>query len=105
MKRTRRHFTPEQKADIVNQIDTDRKNGMKFLDAVSKQDINDSLYLKWKKQLNVGVKSSLRNGKPPVDAEKKKMILEIKKLQRIVLSQSLAISELKKEMNLEYLHI
>ena len=50
MKRTRRHFTPEQKADIVNQIDTDRKNGMKFLDAVSKQDINDSLYLKWKKQ-------------------------------------------------------
>lgn len=70
MKRTRRHFTPEQKADIVNQIDTDRKNGMKFLDAVSKQDINDSLYLKWKKQLNVGIKSSLRNGKPPVDAEK-----------------------------------
>ena len=105
MKRTRRHFTPEQKADIVNQIDTDRKNGMKFLDAVSKQDINDSLYLKWQKQLNVGIKSSLRNGKPPVDAEKKKMILEIKKLQRIVLSQSLAISELKKEMNLEYLHI
>ena len=27
MKRARRHFTPEQKANIVNQIETDRKNG------------------------------------------------------------------------------
>ena len=57
---------------------------MSFSDAVSKLDVNESLYLKWKKQLNVGIKSSLRNGKAPVDAEKKKMILEIKKLQRIV---------------------
>ncbi len=50
MKRTRRQFTPEQKADIVNRIDTDRKGGMKFSEAVAKQDINESLYLKWKKQ-------------------------------------------------------
>lgn len=105
MKRARRQFTPEQKADIVNQIDTDRKNGMSFSEAVSKQDVNESLYLKWKKQLNIGIRSSLRNGKPPVDIEKRKLMSDIKKLRNIVMSQSLAIAELKKEMNLEYLTI
>ena len=105
MRRAKRQFTPEQKANIVNQIDTDRKSGMKFDDAVAKQDIFGSQYTKWKRQLDVGIKSSLRNGKSPVDAEKKKLMSDIKKLQQIVLSQSLAISELKKEMNLEYLTI
>lgn len=105
MPRAKRQFTPEQKANIVNQIETDRKNGMTYEAATAKHDIVGSLYLKWKKQLNVGIKSSLRNGKAPLDAEKKKLISDIKKLQQIVLSQSLAISELKKEMNLEYLTI
>ena len=49
-KKAKRVFSPEQKADIVNRIDTDRKGGMKFSEAVAKQDINESLYLKWKKQ-------------------------------------------------------
>ncbi len=105
MSRPKRKFTPEQKANIVNQIETDRKNGMSFDAAVSKHDIAGSLYIKWKRQLEVGVRSSLRNGKAPVDAEKSKLISDIKKLQKIVLSQSLAIAELKKEMNLEYLTI
>ena len=105
MKRVRRHFTPEQKADIVNQIDSLRKSGFKFSEAVSKLDINESTYIKWKKQLHVGIQSSLRNGKAPIDAEKKKLISDIKKLRLIVMSQSLAIAELKKEMNLEYLNI
>ena len=105
MKRARRHFTPEQKANIVNQIETDRKNGFTFAQAIEKQDINQSMYLKWRRQLEVGIKSSLRNGKPPVDAEKKKLIQEVKRLERIILSQSSAIAELKKEMNLEYLII
>jgi transposase-like protein len=105
MRRAKRQFTPEQKANIVNQIDTDRKNGMKFDDAVAKHEVFGSQYTKWKRQLEVGVKSSLRNGKPPIDVEKKKLMSDIKKLQKIVLSQSLAISELKKEMNLEYLTI
>lgn len=105
MRRPKRHFTPEQKANIVNQIDTDRKNGMTFKDAVLKHDIYDSLYMKWKHQLSVGINASLRNGKAPPDVEKKKLINEVKKLQKIVLSQSLAIAELKKEMNLDYLTI
>ncbi len=38
-----------------------------------------------------------------MDAEKKQLIADIKKLRNVVMSQSLAIAELKKEMNLEYL--
>lgn len=102
MRRPRRTFTPEQKANIVNQIDTDRKSGMSFSEAMSKHDINPSLYLKWKRQLAVGIHSALRNNKPPVDVEKKKMLMEIKKLRQVVLSQSQAITELKKEMNLDW---
>ena len=64
MKRTRRIFTPEQKANIVNQIDTDRKNGLSYNEAIAKQNINSSLYLKWRRQLAVGISSSLRNSRP-----------------------------------------
>lgn len=102
MRRPRRIFTPEQKANIVNQIDTDRKSGLQFREAVAKHDIHSALYMKWKRQLTVGIHSSLRNGKPPVDAEKRKMLVEIRKLQKIVLSQSHVITELKKEMNLDW---
>ena len=82
MRRAKRQFTPEQKANIVNQIDTDRKSGIKFDDAVAKQDIFGSQYTKWKRQLDVGIKSSLRNGKSPVDAEKKKLMSDIKAIRR-----------------------
>ena len=102
MKRTRRIFTPEQKANIVNQIDTDKKNGLSYNEAIAKQNINSSLYLKWRRQLAVGISSSLRNSRPLMDQEKRQMAIEIKKLQKIVLSQSLAIAELKKEMNLDF---
>lgn len=105
MRRAKRQFTPEQKANIVNQIDTDRKSGMTFESAVAKHDIYGSLYVKWKRQLQVGIKASLRNNKMPVDIEKKQLMSDIKKLRNIVMSQSLAIAELKKEMNLEYLTI
>ena len=105
MSRPKRQFTPEQKANIVNQIDTDRRCGMTFEAAVEKNNIAGSLYFKWKRKLEVGIKSSLRNGKPAVDVEKRQMMSDIKKLRSIVMSQSLAIAELKKEMNLEYLTI
>ncbi len=105
MRRPKRQWTAEQKAAIVNQIDTARKNGMKLSEATKKHDIFDSLYIKWKRQLSVGINASLRNSKAPTDVEKKQLILEVKKLRAIVLSQSQAIAELKKEMNLEYLTI
>lgn len=105
MKRTNRSWTPEQKANIVNQIDTDRKQGLKLMEALGKHQIPANLYLKWKRKLEVGISASLRNGKSSQDIEKKQLVSEVKKLRQIVLSQSLAIAELKKEMNLEYLTI
>lgn len=102
MRRAKRMFTPEQKANIVNQIETDRKAGMSTVDAVAKQDIGISLYMKWRRQLAVGIHSSLRNNKPPVDAAKRSLEREIKRLREVVLSQSRAIAELKKEMNLDW---
>ena len=102
MKRPKRSFTPEQKANIVNQIETDRKSGLTLNEAIKKNDIYVSLYSKWKLQLAVGIHSSLRNNKPPVDIEKKKLARENEKLRAIVLSQSQAIADLKKEMNLDW---
>ena len=43
-----------------------------------------------------------KNKKPPVDIEKKKLARENEKLRAIVLSQSRAIADLKKEMNLDW---
>lgn len=102
MKRAKRNFTPEQKADIVNQIEADRRAGMTSANAISKHDISATLYAKWRRQLAVGINSSLRNNKPPQDPQKKQLEREIKKLREIVLSQSRAIADLKKEMNLDW---
>ena len=102
MKRTKRSFTPEQKANIVNQIETDRKSGLTLNEAIQKYDIYVSLYSKWKHQLAVGIHSSLRNNKAPADTEKKQLKIEVQKLRAIVLSQSQAIADLKKEMNLDW---
>ena len=102
MKRPKRSFTPEQKANIVNQIETDRKSGLTLNEAIKKHDIYVSLYSKWKHQLAVGIHSSLRNNKAPADTEKKQLKIEVQKLRAIVLSQSQAIADLKKEMNLDW---
>ena len=102
MRRAKRKFTPEQKANMVNQIETDRKGGMSISEAVAKQDIGVTLYSKWRRQLAVGIHSSLRNNKAPVDAAKRGLEREVKKLREVVLSQSRAIAELKKEMNLDW---
>ncbi len=102
MKRPKRSFTPEQKANIVNQLETNRKSGLTFKKAIKKHDIYVSLYSKWKHQLAVGIHSSLRNNKAPADAEKKQLKIEIQKLRAIVLSQFQAIADLKKGMNLDW---
>lgn len=102
MRRAKRTFTPEQKANMVNQIESDRRSGMTMSEAVSKQDISATLFIKWRRQLAVGIHSSLRNNKPPIDAAKRSLEREVKKLREVVLSQSRAIAELKKEMNLDW---
>jgi transposase-like protein len=96
-RKAKRIFSPEQKAAIVHQIETDVKGGMKLTAAVEKQAIAYSMFSKWKRQLQVAVKSSLRNGKAPLDKDKKQMEQRIARLERLVLSQAQTIADLKKE--------
>jgi len=98
-RKPKRFFTPEQKFQFLQSIEADIKSGMKVTDAVEKQGIGYSNYRKWQRQLSVGVKSSLRNGKPPADRENRRLQREIEKLKEIVLAQSQMIADLKKETN------
>jgi transposase-like protein len=98
-KRAKRHFTPEQKFQILRDIEADINGGMKVGDALIKQNISYSNYAKWKRQLSVGVKSSLRNGKAPADRDKRRLEREIERLREVVLSQAQALADLKKETN------
>ena len=98
-KRAKRVFTPEQKADIVRAIDAEIKGGLLVGKAVEKHDIAHSQYNKWKRQLSVGIRSSLRNGKSPVDKEKKVLEKRIEKLEKVILEQASMIADLKKETN------
>ena len=100
-RKAKRGFTPEQRYDILQMIDLDIKSGLSRAAALEKAGIGSSLYSQWKRKLAVGVKSSLRSGKPPVDREKKHLQKEIDKLKAIVLSQAQAIADLKKETNWE----
>ena len=98
-KRAKRSWTAEQKFQILQEIDADLKTGMKVGDAIAKHSLAASVYASWRKQLAVGVKSSLRSGKPPVDKDKRRLEQRIAKLEAIVLSQSQMIADLKKETN------
>ncbi len=100
-KRVRRSFTAEQKYDILQKIEADIKSGMTRASALEKAGIASSIYSQWKRQLSVGVKSSLRSGKPPADKEKRKLERENERLKAIILSQAQAIADLKKETNWE----
>jgi hypothetical protein len=100
-RRAKRVFTPEQKMHIVQSIDADIASGLTTTKAVEKSGVCYGNYRKWKSQLSVGVKSSLRNGRPPVDADKRKLERENEKLKAIILSQSQTIADLKKETNWE----
>ena len=100
-KRAKRFFTPEQKFQILQGIEADIKGGMKVGEALIKHDISNANYSKWRRQLSVGVKSSLRNGKAPADRDKRRLEREIERLKEIVLAQSQMIADLKKETNWE----
>jgi hypothetical protein len=51
--------------------------------------------------LEVGVRASLRNGRPLKSVDLRRLEAENRKLKEVVLNQALLISELKKEMNLD----
>lgn len=100
-KKPKRIFTPEQKADILRIIEDKVKKGLTITEAVEQAGIVHSMYRRWKRQIEVGIRSSLRNGKPPVDKEKKQLEKRIEKLEKIVLEQAAYIADLKKETNWE----
>ncbi len=100
-KKAKRVFSPEQKVNILNQVETNVKSGMSTMAAVEQAGIAYSMFNKWKRQLSVGIKASLRNGKAPADQERRRLERENERLKAIVLSQAQAIADLKKETNWE----
>lgn len=96
-KKVRRVFTPEQKFEILKDIETFKT----VKEGLEKYQLQYSVYRKWKRQLEVGVRASLRNSKPMKPATLKRLEAENRKLKEVVLNQSLIICELKKEMNLD----
>jgi len=96
-KKVRRIFTPEQKLEILKDIE--RCQTIK--EGLTKHTIQSSMYHKWKRQLEVGVRASLRNGRPMKSSDLRRLEAENRKLKEVVLNQALVLSELKKEMNLD----
>ena len=96
-KKVRRVFTPEQKFEILQDIERCKT----IKEGLAKHELAQSLYHKWKRQLEVGVRASLRNSRPMKSADVKRLEAENRRLKEVVLNQALLISELKKKMNLD----
>jgi len=92
-----RIFTPRQKFEIIKDIE----HTSTIREDLAKHNLPSSMHYKWKRQLTVGVNASLRNTKPLISPDLKKLEEENGKLKELVLSQSLTIMNLKKEMNLD----
>jgi len=96
-KKERRIFTPEQKFEILKDIEAFQT----VKEGLGKYQLCHSVYQKWKRQLQVGIRASLRNSKPLKPLDLRKLEEENRKLKEIVLNQSLMLCEIKKEMNLD----
>ena len=97
VKKPRRIFTPQQKFEMLEDI----KQQPTIQAGLAKYQIHSSMYRRWKRQLEVGVRHSLRGGRPAKDPEQKRLAAENRRLKEIVLNQSAMISDLKKEMGLD----
>lgn len=93
-KRPRRSFTAEQKFAMLQDI---QAIGLKK--GLEKHGISSALYYKWKRQLEVGIHASLRNGKPVKPANQRELEVRVRQLTEIVLNQSLELCELKKTLS------
>ncbi len=93
----RRRYTPEQKYEIIKDIESSPT----VRDGLEKHGLTRGLFYKWKRQLRVGINASLRNAKPLKPQDLRKLEEENRKLKEVILSQSLTIARLKKEMNLD----
>ncbi len=95
-KKAKRFFTPEQKFEILKDIDSSAS----IKEGLEKHSLQYSLYRKWKRQLEVGVKASLRNSKPLKSPETRRIEAENRTLKEMVLNLSHQICEIKKEMRM-----
>ncbi|MGC8867819.1 MAG: transposase [Elusimicrobiales bacterium] len=96
-KKPRRVFTPEQKYEILKDIEGCRT----IREGLQKHNIAASVYNRWKRQLKVGINASLRNSKPIKSPDIRRLEEENKKLKEVILNQSLMITSLKRQMNLD----
>jgi transposase-like protein len=96
-KRPRRWFSPEQKYEILQDIEKQPTVKAGLL----RHGISSSVYGKWRRQLQVGIRSSLRNWRPKKTDEMKRLEAENRRLKEIVLNQSAVITDIKKEMGLD----
>ncbi|HNV19868.1 MAG TPA: transposase [Rectinema sp.] len=96
-KKPRRVFTPQQKFEIIKDIE----RASTVREGLAQHGIPSSMFYKWKRQLAVGVNASLRNTKPLKSPDLKKLEEDNRKLKELVLNQSLTIMNLKKEMSLD----
>jgi len=96
-KKVRRIFTPEQKFEILKDIE--RCGTVK--EGLAKHGLQYSVFRSWRRQLEVGVRASLRNGRPLKSVNLRRLEAENRKLKEVVLNQALLLSELKKEMSLD----
>lgn len=96
-KRMRRVFTPEQKFEILKEIE--RCETIK--EGLAMHQLQYSVFRKWRQQLEVGARATLRNSRPLKPADLRRLEAENRKLKEVVLTQALLISELKKETNLD----
>lgn len=97
VKKPRRIFTPQQKFEMLQEIE----QGPTIREGLEKYDLDYSVYRRWKRQLEVGVSASLRNGRPVKSPEIKRLEAENRQLKEALLNQSLLMAELKKEMSLD----
>jgi transposase-like protein len=72
VRKVRRIFTPEQKFEILKDIERSKT----IKEGLAKHELAQSLYHKWKRQLEVGVRASLRNSRPLKSSDLKRLEAE-----------------------------
>lgn len=97
LKKTRRIFTPQQKYEMIKDIERHPT----LREGLKQYTLQYSVYRRWRRQLQVGLNASLRNGRPVKSQDLKRLERENRTLKEALLTQSLLIAEIKKEMGLD----
>src|SRR5438094_9956394 len=93
VRKVRRIFTPEQKFEILKDIE--RCKAIK--EGLAKHQLAQSLYYRWTRQLAVGVRASWRNSRPLKSTDLRRLEPDNRRLKEAVLNQSRVIRALTKE--------